>query len=55
VLIRAIVVTGNCASANVHPGANLAVADIGEVINLGAQSNNRLFDLYKVTNVCATC
>ena len=54
VLVRAIVVAGNGAGAEVHPGPDIGVADVGEVIDLGAQSDDGLLDFDEVADMGTT-
>src|SRR5262245_43984502 len=53
VLLEAVVVAGDGAGAHVAVGADLAVAEIGEVIGLRARAQDRLFGLDEVADVDA--
>ena len=51
VLLNAVVVTGNGAGADVDPCSDLAVADVAEMVGLGALAQGRLFYFDKITDM----
>ena len=51
VLVRAVVVGGDAAGAEVDALADVAVAEVGEVVGLGAVAERRVLDLDEVADV----
>ncbi|MNQ79185.1 hypothetical protein D3C85_941190 [compost metagenome] len=52
-LVHAVVVAGDRARAHVHAGADVGVADIGQVVRLAVFAQHALLDLDKIAHVAA--
>ena len=52
VFVKAVVVTGDSAGANVGVTPNLGIADVSQVLGLGVRADHGLFDLDEVANLC---
>src|SRR3990170_6549748 len=55
VLVEAVIVAGDGAGADVSAGADACVADISEVVNLGALADLRLLDLDEIADMRILC
>src|SRR5881394_19764 len=51
VLVRAVIVAGDRAGADVHVATNLGVAEVGQVVHLAALGDRRLLDLDEVADL----